>query len=379
MRLLYITTQSFPSPKASTVQVMQMCGAFAASGVAVQLATRDPEHGRLSESELCRQYDVPESFRIAQLPWPKTPRPADVFQLQTVQREGRGKWLCYTRGRDVTAPLMALRLGAQAVVEMHTPPISLRERLMLRLIQAHPRGWLVTLSEALIERCIRKFGFRSNSFIIAPDGVDLSRFEPPVSAEDARDQLGLKSGTWVVYVGGLYEGRGLDTLFHTAAQLPINLLIVGGRDEADVNAWQRRAENAGATNVRFYGYQAPEQVPLFLFAADILAMPYGERVLTASGEDISEWTSPLKMFEYMAAARPIVAGDLPVLGSVLAHERNALLVPPDDVDALTASIQRLLSEPELGQRLAKTAQDDVAQHTWEARAQLILESVGLTQ
>ena len=378
VRLLYVNTQTFPSPKASTVQVMQMCAAFAASGVAVQLRARDPGHGRMSPAELCTHYDVPKSFSIDQPPWPNTTRPSDVFQIQAVWRENRDKWLCYTRGRDVTAPLVALLRGAKAMVEIHTPPVSLRERLVLRLIQAHPRGYLVTLSEALRNTCIRKWGFRPDSFLIAPDGVDIKRFEPPVSAEDARKQLGLEPGIWVVYVGGLYEGRGLDSLFHATANIPVKVLVVGGRDNADINMWKHRAREIGAGNVRFDGYQAPERVPLYLSAADVLAMPYGARVMTGRGEDITEWTSPLKMFEYMAAARPIIAGDLPALGTVLAHERNALLVTPDNVSALTAAIQRLMSDQSLGQRLATTARFDVAQYTWEGRARHILDSAGIS-
>ena len=377
VHLLYVTTQAFPSPKASTVQVMQMCAAFAASGVAVQLAAQDRGHGRLSKAELCRFYGVPATFEIDQIPWPKITRPADIFQIQAVWRKGTGNWLCYTRGRDVTAPLLALRLGAASFTEIHSPPISLRERLVLRMIQAHPRGRLVTLSEKLRDRCVVKWGFQDTGFVTAPDGVDLRRFEPPVSTEDARNELGLQPGVWVVYVGGLYEGRGLDSLFQATARLKVNLLIVGGRNKEEIGIWQQRALKKGASNIHFTGYQAPNRIPLYMFAADVLAMPYGTRVMTGRGEDITEWTSPLKMFEYMAAARPIVASDLPVLRTVLAHERNALLVPPDNVRSLTAAIQRVLSNPSLGMQIATKARSDVAQYTWKARATRILGSLGI--
>lgn len=379
VRLLYITTQVLPSPKASTVQVMQMCAGFAANGIAVQLVTPEPVGGRVSALEICEYYGVLSSFEIDQMPWPRIPRPADVLQVQAVWRERRSKWLCYTRGRDVTAPLIALGMGAKAIAEMHTPPMSMRERLMLRLIQAHPRGRLVTLSKVLRDRCVGSWGFRTDRIVIAPDGVDLQRFEPQISAADARNQLGLGQGPWITYVGGLHQGRGLESLFRAVAKMPVQLLIVGGRDQAEIEFWKQRAMRTGATNISFVGYQAPARVPLYLFASDVLAMPYEKRVLTGRGEDITEWTSPLKMFEYMAANRPIVSTDLPVLRNVLVHEQNALLIPPDDVRALNAAFQRLLSDSALSKRLAARARADAAEYTWETRARDILTNSGVTQ
>ena len=99
--------------------------------------------------------------------------------------------------------------------------------------------------------------------------------------------------------------------------------------------------------------------------------------MTPSGENTGAWASPLKMFEYMAAARPIVATDLPMVRGILKDEHNALLVPPRDAKALRAALQRLAANPKLSERLATNARSDVAQHTWEARARHILANVGV--
>lgn len=153
-------------------------------------------------------------------------------------------------------------------------------------------------------------------------------------------------------------------------------MIVGGRTDAEITEWQNRARAAGNDKVHFVGYQSPAQVPMYLAAADILVMPYEEAIMTPSGENTAAWASPLKMFEYMAAARPIVATDLPIVRGVLRAEHNALLVPQGDANALRAALQRLFASPELGQRLAANARADVEKHSWEARARHILASVG---
>ena len=96
---------------------------------------------------------------------------------------------------------------------------------------------------------------------------------------------------------------------------------------------------------------------------------------TAQAAISREHTSPLKLFEYMAAGRPIVASDLPSLREVLRHGDNAWLVQPDDPAALAQGIQHLLAEPALAARLAAQAQEEVQAYTWEQRAERILSFV----
>jgi glycosyltransferase involved in cell wall biosynthesis len=81
------------------------------------------------------------------------------------------------------------------------------------------------------------------------------------------------------------------------------------------------------------------------------------------------FTSPLKLFEYMAAGRPIVASDLPSIREILAHERNALLITPGNPQAVTAAIRRLNDDRALGRRLAGQALIDAAEYTWAKRAE----------
>ncbi len=345
---------------------MQMCAAFAAAGALVKLVTP----GANTDADVFAHYGVAPTFNFESRNWPRTPRAADVFQARAAFAEHGSDWICYARGRDLTAPMIALLRGAKAAVDVHGRPATARERITLNWIARHPRGRLIAISEPLKEIYKREFGLSVHA---APDGVDLSRFDPPLTAADARQRVGLDSGPWAVYVGGLYEGRGLESLFAAVASLPIKLLIVGGRDEREVAAWRERAQSAGAAQARFEGYQPPARVPLYLFAADVLVMPYTARTLTPSGEDTTAWMSPLKLYEYLAAGRPIVATDLPALRSVLSHEDTALLTPPDDAAGLRLAMERLLNDSTLAARLAANARAKAKDHTWVGRAKHILE------
>jgi glycosyltransferase involved in cell wall biosynthesis len=81
------------------------------------------------------------------------------------------------------------------------------------------------------------------------------------------------------------------------------------------------------------------------------------------------FTSPLKLFEYMAAGRPIVASDLPAIREVLHHDVDALLVAAGDPAALAAGIERVLADPGLARRLAEAALSAVPAYSWDRRAE----------
>jgi glycosyltransferase involved in cell wall biosynthesis len=105
----------------------------------------------------------------------------------------------------------------------------------------------------------------------------------------------------------------------------------------------------------------------------VLVAPFARRVETDSGVDTSRWMSPMKVFEYMASGRPIVISDLPVLREVLRPDVDALMVEPEDPDALIAALEQLRDDPDLGARLAASALERVrSEFTWELRARRIL-------
>jgi glycosyltransferase involved in cell wall biosynthesis len=86
----------------------------------------------------------------------------------------------------------------------------------------------------------------------------------------------------------------------------------------------------------------------------------------------------MKMFEYMASGAAIIASDLPVLGEVLRHDGNAVIAPAGDAAAWRQALEALLADPARRTRLAAQAHADlVAQHTWRARAEVILGGLGL--
>jgi len=199
---------------------------------------------------------------------------------------------------------------------------------------------------------------------VIPDGVRLpvvsSRL--PVTSTEA----GSGSAFTIGYAVHLYPWKGVDLIIEAVTALQdTRALIIGGHpQEPDLQRVRDFAAQLDcATRVTFTGLVPPPQVAERLREADVLVLPNPASAVSDA------FTSPLKLFEYMASGRPIVASDLPSIREVLVHERNALLVPPGNPQALTAAIRRLKDDRDLGAALAARALEDVGGYTWEKRAE----------
>ena len=191
---------------------------------------------------------------------------------------------------------------------------------------------------------------------VVPDGVRLSATAPsPLPQEPV-----------VAYAGHLYAWKGVDLLLQALAQVPdAKGLIVGGHAaEPDLARVEQLAADLGiARRVTFTGLVDPATVTRHLQHALILVLPNPPSALS------THFTSPLKLFEYMAARRAIVASDLPAMREVLRDGENALLVPAGDPSALAAAIRRLQQDRALAARLAESAYRDAAGYSWAKRAE----------
>ena len=149
----------------------------------------------------------------------------------------------------------------------------------------------------------------------------------------------------------------------------IQFVWVGGRDE-DVRYWRAQLNPADLKHIKVFGFVPNEDLPEYQAAGDILLMPYEKKIAGSSGGDSAAYASPMKMFEYMACQRPILSSDLPVFGEVL-NQANALLCPPEDVDAWSKNFQLLLQDEELRSSLSIQAFKDIQAYSWTNRARKI--------
>jgi glycosyltransferase involved in cell wall biosynthesis len=189
---------------------------------------------------------------------------------------------------------------------------------------------------------------------------------PTPSLRSALPGPELSASITVAYAGHLYAWKGVELLLEAVRKLPeVRALIVGGHErESDLARLRERAARLGiGDRVTFTGQVPPRDVPAFLARADVLVLPNPASAISTRS------TSPLKLFEYMAARRAIVASDLPAIREVLTSEVHALLVVPGDPGALAEGIQRLAQDPHLRERLVGAAFGAVAEYSWSRRAE----------
>jgi len=167
----------------------------------------------------------------------------------------------------------------------------------------------------------------------------------------ARRRLEWPEAPWVVFVGNLVAWQGLDTLVRAAPEVieacGARIAIVG--DGQMRSTLETLAENLGiADRVVFVGSVPYEDVPTYIGAASACVAPFTRARNEAIG------LSPLKVYEYLACGRPVVASGVPGISELLQRSGAGLLVPPDDPRALAATLREVLEDPtrarEMGDR-----------------------------
>ena len=214
--------------------------------------------------------------------------------------------------------------------------------------------------------------FKDTEIKIAPNGVVLEPYLNLPESPEIKKNLGINDHFTAVYTGHLYQGRGMDLLIELAKNIPdIQFIWVGGREE-DVNRWRENINKNQIKNIRLVGFVGNEYIPTYQSAGDVLLMPYEMSIAGSSGGNTVDFCSPMKMFEYMAAGKPIISSDLPILHEVL-NEKNAIFCPYNDVNQWVDAINLIKNNPAYGIKLGKQARMDVEQYSWTERAKKSLD------
>jgi glycosyltransferase involved in cell wall biosynthesis len=368
MNIFAISASQIPSYTANSIQVMKTCQALAQLGHQVTLLVPDSLSvvRCLSSAELSSHYGITTPFEIVYL----SSRSRRRFTWDAVRQAKRaGADLLYVWPPQSAA--FGLFANLPVILELHDLPTGLIGPLWFRLfLLARGRKRLLLITDALrcaVERELH-LNLKETDVVIAPNGVDLERFDSLPDPSMVRQQIGLPETQTVICTGHLYTGRGGDLFLELAArERRTHFVWVGGRPE-DVTSWRSRGDALQLDNVTFIGFVPNDRLPLYQAAADVLLMPYGRVIGISTGVGRSaEVSSPMKMFEYMAAGRAILASDLPVIREVL-DDTTAAFAPPEDVDAWAAALKELLSNPQWRDILAHNARLAVEKYTWLERA-----------
>ena len=221
----------------------------------------------------------------------------------------------------------------------------------------------------VLARHVENAGVPRKRIMVAPNGVDLDRLKPIDSSDEAKRNLGLGSGLVLGFVGFVRDWHGLDHIVDLLAQEPdlkkVRLLVVGDGPACDGLRDQAKRLHI-ADRVIITGVISHDRLAYYLSVMDIALQP-----------QVTLYASPLKLFEYMALGRAIIAPDTENIREILEHEVDGILFTPGDHKTLYDAILRLASDGELRARLGAAAAAKIVSRnlTWRSNAERVTKLI----
>lgn len=368
MRIVYPVMWARPDRKADREQTVQTAAALARAGHDVTLLLpRRSDDPALTAADLSDYFAVEAPFAVVQHPSlhvgeqivPSSRWLRQVFADPLVQSAD----LLYSR---IPAMLFAGGLSPVPFATDHYRPWPdqwplLRPLLHRTATRPHCLGFI--LHSAFAADSFLRLPVAPERVLVAHNGADPAPMQPRLSRRDARARVGLPlDRRIVVYAGRVNERKGLDRVLALADLRPDTLFVLVGSEG------QGPIEAAASTraNVRVEPWQTPAALPAWLYAADVLIIPPTQAPLQHG-----QCVLPIKTFGYLATGRPILAPISPDTAELLRDDDTALLVPPDDLPAAAAALDRLAAQPALAAELSTRAQALAATLSWDARAAMV--------
>ncbi|MBI3631994.1 MAG: glycosyltransferase family 4 protein [Candidatus Vogelbacteria bacterium] len=364
MRLAYVANIRLPTDRAHGIQIMKTCEALAKYGISVELII--PNRRNEIKEDPFSYYEIEKNFVIKKL---------SCFDF--IRHEKLGFLIRYVTF-SLTSIKYCLKGDFDSIYSRDELPLWFLSFFEKKFFwEAHNGKWNFLVS-CLVKSCsgivvisngIKNFlvgkGVDSSKIFVSPDAVELGRFDIEISKDKAREKLGLpKDKKIIMYTGHLYEWKGADVLARSGELFGGDyfFVFVGGtlgHVEDFRNKYLR------VNNLIVLGQKPHRDIPTYLKAADVLVIPN-------SGKEVVSrlYTSPMKLFEYMASGRPIVASNLSSIREVL-NESNAVFFEPDDSRGLSVAIKNVLENAKLSDQISRQALIDVAQYSWDNRAKNI--------
>jgi len=375
-KIYFIFHGRFPSEKAASLFAAKSCEVFADNNLEVVLLV--PRRLNIIKKNYASYYNLNNNFKVVYLPT------IDLFFLKFFR--DISFYISYlffsivtfsylsvqTRKNDIIysnefLPMLFSTLtSSRGYYEVHDFPE--KKKFFYKILFKNLKGVIITNKWKLVK--IKKiFGLADEKLLYEPNAVDINEVNIDISKEGARERLNLDQKLYyAIYTGHLYSWKGVDTLAKTADLLPddVRLVFVGGTSDDIKKFKDKYCQNK---KIIIVGFVPHDEIPYWQKAADILILP------NTAKEDISKYyTSPMKLFEYMASKRPIIASNIPSITEIL-NKNNAYLFEADNPNDLAEKIKYIINNPDESNKLVSQAWQDVQKYTWSNRIKRILNFI----
>jgi glycosyltransferase involved in cell wall biosynthesis len=370
MRLLYLHNAEYTSNMANLIQVKAMCKAMSDAKMDVTLSLQGSNKNELPTGKYPYNIDIRK-------PLVNNKKIDKYINIQSVKNTIAKIDPDILFLRNPLLLKQAVKSKKPIIIELHNYKL----HQGYNWLNKYWHGYLVKLSKTdriLKVVCIsqalsdywNKKGIPAEKIVTAHDGIDDQQFDTPADKMATRRKLKLPEKRKIItYVGRLYKNRKIENIIKLAETFPNALFMVVGGPESQSQYYKQIAEELKLTNIVFTGQVKHENVSDYLYASDILLALWSSEVGTIN------YCSPLKLFEYMAAERIIVAHGFPTIKEVVTHNQNAILVKPDSLEDLIVKTGEALKLPNESPMAEQARKLVLEKYTWQKRVEKIFDSL----
>lgn len=375
-KLFLIFHGKFPSEKAASLFAAKSCESFSDLGLDVTLIV--PKRRSNFKKSFSNFYNIKNNFNVVFLPT------LDFFGIPVIKyfafyisllsfSLSSFIYLFFSAKRDhivysnETLPLLLTSVVfPKTFFEVHDYPEnkSFFYQILFKRVK-----WVLATNKWKAVKLQKKFNINNKKIICEPNAVEIKYFNINITRKKAREKLNLPlDKKIIVYTGHLYSWKGVDTLVEATKLLNKNILVylVGGTKK-DIEKYKKKIKYL--ENIKLVGFRPHSEIPYWQKSANALVLP------NTAKENISKYyTSPMKLFEYMASKIPIIASDIPSISEIL-NDNNAIMFESDNPKNLSEKIIWVFKNRDEGNKIAKNAFIDAEKYTWKNRAKRIINFI----
>jgi glycosyltransferase involved in cell wall biosynthesis len=378
VKLLYVFPEPLPLDRARGIQTVYTLRSLAAQGIDTVLAHVPAAGDPFAACSIEKPANVELMAVSHRLPWPLARIHSNSIFVARLAR--RVHWC------EIGA-VMARHLKVARALLLRYPQLPLAyeaHEVFADTAAVHRSARVAELERFVIERAavliansqatasrLRERYAGAGKIVVIPNGVDV----PP----SIPDKDWAHAGDHIVYAGSFFGWKGVDDLVAAARDLAGMQITLMGGDDASIerlrgiaSRWgtgggtgegtgEWKGEGKGGARLDFTGRLSHQRVQAALIPACIAVLPN-------RAEPDSAFTSPIKLFEYMAAGCALVASDLPSVREILAVD-EAAWVPPGDSAAIARAIRALAEDPARAQAMGARVRVRAARYSWSVRAE----------
>ncbi|MCH8535987.1 MAG: glycosyltransferase [Flavobacteriaceae bacterium] len=350
-KLLYLHNKGFASKdlgkmNVTLLQVFSMCNAFSKIGYDVKLFMEGGQEAKLLLKEFKTTAFSEDIFFEVHF-WKKYHSNRFINRFGVANKvkqilEDQNPDVVFTREPAFIKP--SVKFGCKTIFESHNSKQHNRfylihyflQRIILKYSYDKNFICLLSISDSL-NSYWKDCGADTTKLFSWHDGFDLSLFKQYKEKDEARKILQLPNNKKIVtYTGGLYPDRCIENIIYLAKEYPeVNFIVIGGPQKGKYT-YQEMAKRMNVLNISFIGYIDHIEIPIYLYASDVLLALWSRKVPTIN------YCSPLKIFEYMASGRVVLAHSFPTIQEVMTDGINAVLCKPDNLDILVEKLKKAL-------------------------------------